>query len=174
MPNTGSGPTSCSSKRSPTTAKFGHRHGALHRAVVPALQLQASSRCIARCIAWFGRRHGAFHRAVVPALQVHASSRCFTRFGHRHDAEHRAVVPVLQVLHLRAASQGLVTATVHCTAQSCQSYRCKHRRAASQDSSQARHLAPRSPGRLAMQASSRCATRFPQAQCFCTTQSCQS
>ena len=40
--------------------------------------------------------------------------------------------------------------------------------------SQARRLAPRSRGRLAMQTSSRCAARFPQAQCFCTTQSFQS
>ena len=65
MPNTGSGPTSCSSKRSPTTAKFGHRHGALHRAVVPVLQVQASSRCTAR----FFHKHGALHRAAVDVLQ---------------------------------------------------------------------------------------------------------
>ena len=48
------------------------------------------------------------HRTVVPILQVHASSRCIARFGHRHGA---------------------------CTAQSCQSCRCKHRRAALQDAS---------------------------------------
>ena len=65
MPNTVSGPTSCSSKRSPTTAKFGHRHGALHRAVVPVLQVQASSRCTAR----FFHKHGALHRAAVDVLQ---------------------------------------------------------------------------------------------------------
>ena len=33
------------------TARFGHRHGALHRAVVPVLQVQASSCCIARFFA---------------------------------------------------------------------------------------------------------------------------
>ena len=65
MPNTVSGPTSCSSKRSPTTAKFGNRHGALHRAVVPVLQVQASSRCTAR----FFHKHGALHRAAVDVLQ---------------------------------------------------------------------------------------------------------
>ena len=149
MPNTVSGPTSCSSKRSPTTAKFGHRHGALHR-------------------------------AVVPILQVHESSRCTAKFGHRHGALHRAVVPVLQVLHLHAALQGLATATVPCTAQSCQPCKCTHLHAALQDARFFRtHGVLRSALHravvpiLKLHASSCCTVRFGHRHDALSCQSCK-
>ena len=70
------------------TARFGHRHGAFHLAVVPAVQVHASLRCPVR----FGHRHGALHRAVMPFLQVQASSRCPAKIGHKHNALHCALL----------------------------------------------------------------------------------
>ena len=54
------------------TAKSGHRHSALHRAIVGILHAYASSRSIAEDV----HRQSALHHAIVDVLHVQASLLC--------------------------------------------------------------------------------------------------